>query len=40
MSLGRSVERGEGEREGAELSREDPEEVDGESGGVGWRSLA
>jgi hypothetical protein len=40
MALGRSEGRREGEKEGAELSREEPEEVEGESGGVGCRSLA
>jgi hypothetical protein len=40
MSPGRSEERWEGERDDAELPREEPEDVDGESGGVGCLSLA
>ena len=40
MSLGRSEGSGEGEKDGAELLREEPEDVDGESGGVGCLSLA
>lgn len=39
MSLGRSEESGEGEKDGAELPREEPEDLDGESGGVGCLSL-
>ena len=39
MSVGRSEESGEGEKDGAELPREEPEDVDGESGGVGCLSL-
>lgn len=39
MSLGRCEEE-EVEKDGAELSREEPEDIDGESGGVGCRSLA
>ncbi len=39
MSLGR-CEEGEAEKDGPALSREEPEDVDGESGGVGCRSLA
>jgi hypothetical protein len=35
MSLGRSEERWEEDRDGAELPGEEPEDVDGESGGVG-----
>jgi hypothetical protein len=38
MSLGRREEE-EVEKDGAELSREEPEDIDGESGGVGCRSL-
>lgn len=38
MSLERCDE-GQVEKDGAELSREEPEDVDGESGGVGCRSL-
>lgn len=37
MSLWRCGE-GEVEKDGAELSREEPEDIDGESGGVGCRS--
>jgi hypothetical protein len=39
MSLVR-CEEVEVEKDGAELSREEPEDIDGESGGVGCRSLA
>jgi hypothetical protein len=39
MSLGRCEEE-EVEKDGAELSREEPEDIDGESGGVECRSLA
>jgi hypothetical protein len=38
--LGRREDGGEVVKDGAELSREEPEEMDGESGGVGCRSLA
>lgn len=40
MLLRRSEERGEGEKDEAKLSREEPEDADGESGGVGCLSLA
>lgn len=39
MALGRSEESGEGEKDGAELPREELEDVDGESGGVRCLSL-
>jgi hypothetical protein len=40
MSPGRSEGRWEGEGEGAELPREEPEDIEGESGGVGCLSPA
>jgi len=40
MSPERSEERWEGERDGAELPREEPEDIEGESGGVGCLSPA